>query len=534
MIVTKTNPAKNKTISWPELAAYFGAILAIVLFASMNVFVPLTGDTALFLVGAEAMHQGATLYVDFWDNKQPGIFAFYYLAGVVFGFSQEGVRAFEILWWLAFSIISFMTLRRYFNHKWLSAAVPVVFLSVYYAHLTPWIAAQLEVLVGFPIFVSVLLLARPYRSGGGAVRGFAFAGVFAGISVAFKLALAPMFVVFVLIATVEHARHTRSGETYQFVIGLWLGFALGVVLVLAAICLAFLGAGALDQLIWTTFVYPPRALAASEGAPLGRLAGSLSWYAAVFAPWIPFVALAARKSSRTDTTALNRLMWAWLIAGMAVILVQRFSWWTYHTPLLFVPTAVLAVLGIDGILIWLRERANAGPRPRTFASILLFLPALAATAVPMREKAEWLLDAHRNPDTGPAGFRSHYEEYQQAVYKARVVNEDDALPGKIYVFGSPLIYVLSNRQQALPTSGWAWGIYLPEQWRTLPDDLIRYRPVYIYVSSRDRWFIDKHNPEVWPVLDKYYSLVEELEEGDWYRLVAPHVVPLMPTVVGSV
>lgn len=487
----------------------------------MNVFVPLTGDTALFLIGAEAMHRGGTLYVDFWDNKQPGIFAFYYLAGVVFGFSQEGVRAFEILWWLAFSIISFIALRRYFNHRWLSAAVPVVFLTVYYAHMTPWVAAQLEVLVGFPIFISVLLLARPYRSGGGAACGFVLAGVFAGVSVAFKLALAPMFVVFVLIATVEHARNARPGNTLKFVIGLWLGFAFGVALMLAAICLAFLAAGALDRFIWTTFVYPPRALAASDGAPLGRLVSSLSWYAVVFAPWIPFVALAARSSSHTGKTALSRLMWAWLIAGMAVILVQRFSWWTYHMPLLFVPTAVLAVIGIDAVLTWLRERAGAWPRPRAVASILLFVPALAATAVPMREKAERLLDAYQNPDSGIAGFRSHYEEYKHAIRKARVLNEDDALPGKIYVFGSPLIYVLSNRQQALPISGWAWGIYLPEQWRALPDELIRHRPVYIYVSSKDRWFIDKHNPKVWAVLDEYYSHVDAGPEGGWYRLITP-------------
>jgi hypothetical protein len=190
VIVTRTNPTKNKTISWSEIATYVGTLLVIAFFASMNVFVPLTGDTALFLVGAEAMHQGATLYVDFWDNKQSGIFAFYYLAGAVFGFSQEGVRAFEILWWLAFSTISSMASRRYFNYRWLSAAVPVVFLTVYYAHLTPRVAGQLEVLAGFPIFISVLCLARPYRSGGGAAWGFALAGVFAGVSVAFKLALA--------------------------------------------------------------------------------------------------------------------------------------------------------------------------------------------------------------------------------------------------------------------------------------------------------------------------------------------------------
>jgi len=188
---------------------------------------------------------------------------------------------------------------------------------------------------------------------------------------------------------------------------------------------------------------------------------------------------------------------------------------------LFVPTAVLAVIGIDAVLTWLRERAGAWPRPRAVASILLFVPALAATAVPMREKAERLLDAYQNPDSGIAGFRSHYEEYKHAIRKARVLNEDDALPGKIYVFGSPLIYVLSNRQQALPISGWAWGIYLPEQWRALPDELIRHRPVYIYVSSKDRWFIDKHNPKVWAVLDEYYSHVDAGPEGGWYRLITP-------------
>ena len=55
-------------------------------------------DQALFLYYARAMREGATLYADLWDNKPPGIFAFYVGAATLFGEGWGAVRlAFGVL-----------------------------------------------------------------------------------------------------------------------------------------------------------------------------------------------------------------------------------------------------------------------------------------------------------------------------------------------------------------------------------------------------------------------------------------------------
>jgi hypothetical protein len=510
----------SKTGYAAELSVYFFTLVAIVLFGFINLYTPLTGDTALFLLGSESILKGESLYVDFWDNKQPGVYYFYYIAGLIFDFSPTGIHLFEILWWVTFSFFCFIMLRQYFDHPWLSAIVPLVAITVYYANLVPWVATQVEILVGFPILASVLLLGRSYRNGVGAAWGFAFAGVFAGLSVVFKLALAPMFVVFVLIATAERVRTAPSGDRVRFVAQVWLSFTLGVALVLAAICALFLANGAFDQFIWTTFVYPPQALTGSEAAPLVRLAKAVTWYLAAFAPWLPFAALAAVRGFRAGEPALTRLAVAWLIAGAAIILMQRFSWWTYHMTLLFVPTALLAARGIDVALTWLRDRAGADWKPRAVAIALLLLPGLAAVAIPARDKALDVAQALRNPEIGIAGYQREFQEFGQAARIAGVLNSEKASPDKIYVFGNPLIYLLSNTRQALPVHGWSWEFFLPEQWRALPGDLLRHRPTYIFVSPAMREIIDASNPEVWSVLDGHYRMVSESEDGQWYRLAA--------------
>lgn len=61
----------------------FGVVIAL---GAFYLPYPLNSDSALFLLMAREMAEGARLYVDVWDVKQPGVFWFYLTAGYLFGF----------------------------------------------------------------------------------------------------------------------------------------------------------------------------------------------------------------------------------------------------------------------------------------------------------------------------------------------------------------------------------------------------------------------------------------------------------------
>src|SRR5436309_15365797 len=75
-------------------------LLAIAIIGVTRIPEPFEGDQAFFTLIARSLHRGATLYVGVWDNKQPGIFLFYELAGRLFGFSEIGSHLFELIYQL--------------------------------------------------------------------------------------------------------------------------------------------------------------------------------------------------------------------------------------------------------------------------------------------------------------------------------------------------------------------------------------------------------------------------------------------------
>ena len=95
---------------------------AVVLAAGLCLALPFWGDQALFTVYARQIAQGAVLYRDIFDVKQPGIFLFYLLGGSLFGYTEIGIHLFELLYWLAFSAFAMVALRPYFRvaglHRW--------------------------------------------------------------------------------------------------------------------------------------------------------------------------------------------------------------------------------------------------------------------------------------------------------------------------------------------------------------------------------------------------------------------------------
>jgi hypothetical protein len=297
----------------------------------------------------------------------------------------------------------------------------------------------------------------------------------------------------------------------------WAAYAAGAIAVLLAVAAAFELRGGLDELLWTTFAYPVAALGQAPQAPLSRLAVSVLWYVCAFLPWTVPLLIGALHALRRDEPTITRLMWVWLVCGLSIILVQRFSWWTYHMTLLFVPTAVLAVRGLDRALIACAEWPAARSRSLLIVAALA-VPALAAPLMPLSLKAVALVGRTLGSTGSLERYREDDKDY--ALYRnvARFLDRPNARPGSIYVFGNPLIYLFSGRPQALTINGWTSQFFLRSQWVSLAPQIAERRPAYIFVNPAYFDLINEREPELKSVLERMYALADTTADGRWYEL----------------
>ena len=134
---------------------YVLVLSVIVLIGLIHLPYPFGGDQALFTIGALKISNGAVLYRDFWDLKQPGLYGFYLLAGTLFGFDEVGVHTFELLYMAIFSLVLMKTLRGYYANPSMACLVPLLTVGIYYGVSGQWHLTQLEALVGFPMFLAL-------------------------------------------------------------------------------------------------------------------------------------------------------------------------------------------------------------------------------------------------------------------------------------------------------------------------------------------------------------------------------------------
>ena len=88
-----------------DLSCYALALAVIVAVGALNIIYPFVADQVIALTAARTLDQGGVLYVDFWDNKMPGLFWFYRIAGELFGYDETGVHTLELIWMTAFAVI---------------------------------------------------------------------------------------------------------------------------------------------------------------------------------------------------------------------------------------------------------------------------------------------------------------------------------------------------------------------------------------------------------------------------------------------
>ncbi len=497
---------------------FFCSLALALCIAGTHIVDPLNGDTALFMLGAIKVHAGSVLYRDFWDIKQPGIFLFYLLAGVLFGFTYTGSFLLSLVLWIAFAVAATIALRPALSNPVLAGLIPLLTMGAYFAGIYPWEGGQLEGLLGPFVFGSLCAALAALRARGRRCYLLAaVSGVLAGL-----VLLAKLLLIIVIVGTLAGgiaacrpriARRTAAALTAVFIAALLLP------------TLAFLVyANAHDELslvLETWFIVPLRVAATMPGAPLSRLTASALWFAQRFTPLLILGVIGMFVGGRSDAVKPWRAgMIGWSVAGIVAIVAQRTSWWDYHFLQLVVPLGIASLFAMDAMVAALNSGA-ARYRKVAVATLAAALLAAAGQRAASSAKAGYLLvKTHAlTSEAGRLQFQTMRNgELQRALINTRYFERGGRAPGDIYVAGNPLMYFLAGRSESVPINGWALELLLPYQRKELYDELAARRPAYIFIDDTYAPLIARTFPAVEDLLRRRYRIVALTPYGTWLKL----------------
>ena len=460
------------------------------------------------------LHAGGVLYRDYWDIKQPGIFAFFLSAGTLFGFTQIGAHALEVLWQTAFAAALVLGLRCALGNQRWAAFAPLAVVGATYAGSAPWHLLQVEELVGFPIFVCIWAADVAQRSRSLSAELALVSGVAAGIVLIFKLLLAPIVVAVTIATEFYSPARPSANKRMRF----WFIWLLGACTPFALFTAYAVLTGSLKIAIETTVALPLRIAAFAPHAPLARLNDSALRLLLYFRGIIALAVIGAVMMREPRMRQWRAACLAWIVSGLAVILAQAQSWWQYQFVLLVPPIGILATFGAA----FLGERVARGRRGGLIALAASGVVAYIAVPLPQGGIGTILRIVQERPFASAAALQ-RYRVATSTEYAGVVV--DAALPlransdlGPIYVFGNPLVYVLANRPQSIAMTSWASYLDPPPIWARLDNELSAARPSYIFVlHERSDEISSIRSPKIAAMLSQDYVEAALTPDGTWYR-----------------
>jgi hypothetical protein len=486
---------------------------------------PFGDDQSLFTMGALKISQGGVLYRDFWDAKQPGIYAFYLVAGKLFGFNEVGTHTLDVLYMVALSAVLILTLRNYFAERWLVSLVPLFTVGFYYgasgrAHLTLFFT-QVEALAGLPIYLALWFAFESIRLPKRRGLSLFFSGLAGGIALLFKLMFLPILLTFWFTLVVFSVVQNRE-QLPRVLVRCGVPITLGVLVPLLITAGYFAKSGALGPLVYTSFQYP--LLAVRETAQLDRrsqLLAGFQWFLDWFAPLLALGVIGAWGAWRRSRDFLTANLALWVAVGLFVIYLQRLSWWAYHYLLLFVPLGILAAKGVD--VLWEHLRESAPP----FGGRALRIVMMASLALLLSPVAySWLVDALMLAHHRFALRQEDRLKLQERIDpRYSTLRKDTAfllapnsLPGDIYVFGSYRYYTASGRNQAIALNAESPELLTPEQWNQITEQLARVVPPYVFVANDVQIMPAMAASRLPNLIDVRYRVLQPTSDGIWYVL----------------
>lgn len=509
-------------------------LLVVALAMLLTLPLPFGSDQALFATGARELAGGAALYRDFWDIKQPGIYLFH-LAARVLGSGPVALRLLELAWTLGLAVLLQRGSRGWFRRPRLSTLLPLAVVLPYALSARAY-TLQVEWLVQLPLVAVLVLARRGARSQGR--WSWVAAGAAGGVVCLFKLLLAPLVLLLLVAPLITAHRSGRGGAPVR---ALLLAGA-GLVGVLAALMVAPAAAAGSLGLLWRTVVlYPPLVAATPEQHTL-ELVGLLARRAVRVYSCTGVLALLgllvwvrsrpARRAAATGGTdpAPRLAMLGWVL--LAALLVAQQRWSDYQVYLVIVPVGILAVAGVDAILVRAAEFGDGLPARLRLGLVagaaVLALPGVASAALPVRAHLQHGL-ALRAEDR-EAWRRQLSPEYAAATAEVDAVRPLLAPGFSLYVLGTPLYYPALGRDQALEVNGFSPQQLVPRQWAELTREFLRTRPSVVRVDARAEGPLAVGSPTIEAALRTDYRVLrtspdEPLRRGTWYALIGPPGTP---------
>ncbi|MDQ1520050.1 MAG: hypothetical protein QOI55_1123 [Actinomycetota bacterium] len=464
---------------------------------------PFGADQSFATVVGDEMRHGRVLYQGVWDVRQPGIYAFFYVGGSVFGATEVGVHLLETLYLLAFAVVLQRTLRARVENAWVAAVAPLFVIGAYWAAAAAPELTQIEVLVAFPLYIS--LWGVTATDGEPSARRLFLTGVAGAAVVCFKLFYLPIFAVVWALALVRRANVSGWRAAARELRWLFAGFAIPV----AAVVVYFAAFGSLYELFWTTFVFPPRQRSL-DLRNWSRLHAGLRFLFQNFVWTVPLAAIGVfARRPRRDPFVAGLLVW--LVLGAGLLALQ--TWYPYQFQLLITPLGLLAIFGLDRLATSFRTTSRA---PLVvvlgLSALLAFVPArgLARKTVSF---VQW--DAALTAE-GRLEYHAKYAPWYPITAKSTAfLRRTDALPGPIHVFGDYELHRMARRRMAIAING-----QTPEQlddrlWRKTRQELAAAQPPYVFVGEIGDRIMRERSPETRDFLARGYCRLRAVDDGVW-------------------
>jgi hypothetical protein len=490
-------PSEASTGRTPWLALSIALVLAL---GSLTVHYPFTLDQSVFATFARMMQDGAVLYRDIWDPKQPGIFYYFQAAGRTFGYSEAGTNVFHLLWLTGGALVGAKFLERRLLRPPLSAAFPVLAVGYYYLLAGSGSLGQVEAVAG-PLLVLYLVLAHPAMVGERSATRLFVAGFVAGTVGWFKLFLLAVPASMAVAAALTLMLRRKDGGARPF---RYLGYqALGAAAGIGSLVVWAAVNGNLD-LLWFTYVEYP--LEIVQDLPLSRLRPLILRAITIGAPVAVFGVFALARAVRDDARrAYVAMALTWFAMAILVILPQ--TWHSYHVDALFFPAALLVTEGLDAVV----ERFGVrGGVIGVVAALILATPGVATLAGP-------LVAAQVNHAAGYGANRAALKSELNHWYAPTMEALEAIQPGE-----GDTIAALGNAGLVVYHSGLDQGIRLqPYQAERRIEDAIgevdTMRPTWFLLPERGPDVPLSSYRELEEALERGYELAGTVELGTWYR-----------------